>query len=248
MSRPRLALLNAAHDPTDTTRNFRRELDADLAEFHAVDGELPDHFDFDGISGSEATGGSSEERSEFDGVVVTGSRSSVYWDEEWIPPLLEYVNYAHERGVPVLGVCFGHQVLAQALGGGVGDMGEYEIGYREMSKTADAPLLEGLPETFTAFTTHSDAVTEVPEDAELLAENDYGIHAFRVGDSYGVQFHPEYDTDTAEKVTTRKDDLPAEREQQVLDGITPENYEAACETKRLFENFTDQVASAHTAD
>ena len=223
MSRPRLALLNAAHDPTDTTRNFRRELDADIAEFHAVGGELPDHF-------------------EFDGIVVTGSRSSVYWDEEWIPPLLEYVKYAHERGVPVLGVCFGHQVLAQALGGGVGGMGEYEIGYREMTQTADSPLLADIPETFTAFTTHSDAVTELPPDAELLAENDYGIHAFRVGDSYGVQFHPEYDTETAEKVTTRKDDLDEEREQEVLAGITPENHAAACETKRLFENFTQQVA------
>ena len=224
MDRPRLALLNAAHDPTDTTRNFRRELDADLVEFEAVEGDLPEHF-------------------EFDGIVVTGSRSSVYWDEEWIPPLLGYVKYAHEHGVPLLGVCFGHQILAEALGGGVGNIGEYEIGYREVTQTTESPLFADVPETFTAFTTHSDAVTELPPDAELLAENDYGVHAFRVGDAYGVQFHPEYDTGTAEKVTRRKDDLPTEREREVLDGITPENYDAACEAKRLFGNFTRQIAS-----
>ena len=229
MSRPRIALLNASHDPTDTTRNFRRELDADVAEFDAVSGDLPEHFGFDGV-------------------VVTGSRSSVYWDEAWIPPLVEYVKYAHERGVPVLGVCFGHQLLADALGGGVGDMGEYEIGYREVTQTAESALLAGVPETFTAFTTHSDAVVELPPDAELLAENDYGVHAFRVGDSYGVQFHPEYDTDTAAKVTTQKDDLSAEREREVLDGITPEKYAAACEAKQLFENFTRQVAPVLAAD
>jgi len=228
MSRPRLALLNAAHEPADTARNFRRELDADLVEFHAERGELPEHF-------------------EFDGVVVTGSRSSVYWDDDWIPRLVEYVADAHDAGVPVLGVCFGHQVLAEALGGTVEDMGEYEIGYREVERTRDDPIFEGVPESMTVFTTHSDAVTGLPPGAELLAENDYGVHAFRVGDSVGVQFHPEYDNETAEELTRNKD-LSDEREADVLAGITPENYAAACEAKRLFENFTAGLAASRAAD
>ncbi|MFC3477794.1 type 1 glutamine amidotransferase [Halobacterium litoreum] len=228
MSRPRVALLNAAHEPADTARNFRRELDADLVEFHAERGELPENV-------------------EFDGVVVTGSRSSVYWDDDWIPRLVEYVADAHDAGVPVLGVCFGHQVLAEALGGTVEDMGEYEIGYREVERTRDDPLFEDVPESMTVFTTHSDAVTRLPPGAELLAENDYGVHAFRADHSVGVQFHPEYDNETAEELTRNKE-LSDEREADVLAGITPENYAAACEAKRLFENFTAGLAEARAAD
>ncbi|MDL0135751.1 type 1 glutamine amidotransferase [Halobacterium salinarum] len=221
MDRPRIALVNAAHEPGETARNFRRELDAELVEFHAKGGRVPGH-------------------TEFDGVVVTGSKSSVYWDEPWIEALCDYVEDVHAAGVPVLGVCFGHQVLAEALGGTVEDMSGFELGYRTVERVADDPLFEGLPESMTAFTTHGDVVTELPAAATLLAENDYGIHTFRVGQSVGVQFHPEYDTETAERIATEKDVSEARRD-AVLAGITPEAYAAACETKRLFENFTRQL-------
>lgn len=214
MQRPRIALLNASQEPS-TVRNFRRELDADLVEF-AVREELPETF-------------------AFDAAVVTGSRASVYWDEPWIDALVEWVDEATDRELPLLGVCFGHQVLAEALGGTVEDMGEYEIGYREVE--GDGLLFD---DTVTAFTTHSDAVTELPAGAERTAENDYGIHGFRAGNAFGVQFHPEYDMETARTVTRGKE-LPDERIERVLDGITEENYAAACEAKSLFENFTDYV-------
>ena len=229
MPRPRIALLNAAHDTTDTTRNFRRELDADLVEFHAVAGELPQDTDFDGV-------------------VVTGSRSSVYYDEDWIDLLVDYVAGVHDAGVPLLGVCFGHQVIAAALGGDVATMGEYEIGYREVEVATDDPLFDGIGDSFTVFTTHSDTVVELPPGAELLAENDYGVHAFRAGDAVGVQFHPEYDPETAERVTTRKDELSDERVAEVLAGIDAETYDAACEAKQLFDNFTRSVADPLAAD
>jgi GMP synthase (glutamine-hydrolysing) len=214
MQRPRIALLNASQEPS-TVRNFRRELDADLVEFD-VHEELPETF-------------------AFDAAVVTGSRASVYWDEPWIDALVEWVDEATDRELLLLGVCFGHQVLAEALGGTVEDMGEYEIGYREVE--GDGLLFD---DTMTAFTTHSDAVTELPPGAERTAENDYGIHGFRAGNAFGVQFHPEYDMETARTVTLGKE-LPDERIERVLDGITEENYAAACEAKSLFENFTDYV-------
>jgi len=230
MSGLRVAFVNAAHNGEGTLKNFRREVDGDLVEFHVTEGRIPDSFDFDAA-------------------VVSGSRSSVYWDEEWIQPTREWLAAAADR-MPVLGVCFGHQLLADALGGVVEDMGEYEIGYRTVSRTSDDPLLAGLGDEFLVFTTHSDAVTELPPGAELLAENDYGIHGFRKGDAFGVQFHPEYDEATAERVTDRKDDLDEERKDAVKAGITPENYERACEAKQLFENFTEFARSraAQAAD
>jgi GMP synthase (glutamine-hydrolysing) len=229
MSRQRVAFLNAAHDPAATTRNFRRELDADLVEFHLPGGDWPSAFDYDAA-------------------VVSGSRSSVYWDEDWIAPAREWVAAAVAHGVPVLGVCFGHQLVADALGGDVEDMGRYEIGYRTVRhRDEEGVLFDGVDEEFLVFTTHSDAVTELPEGASVLAENEYGVHAFRAGHAFGVQFHPEYDMPTAKLVTKGKDDqLSEDRIQAVLDGVTPENYASACEAKQVFENFLAFTRAART--
>jgi GMP synthase (glutamine-hydrolysing) len=219
MTRLRFALLNAAHDGANTRRNFRRELDADLVEFSASDGHLPDH-------------------TEFDGVVVTGSRSSVYWDEEWIPSLVDYVSEAADAGLPVLGVCYGHQVLAEALDGRVAGMDGFEIGYNEVRHRSDDELFAEVDEEFTVFTTHGDAVVELPPNASLIAENDHGVHAFRDGHCWGVQFHPEYDLKTAREVTEgKRERLGDARVDAVLEAITPEAYDAACEAKPLFDNF-----------
>ncbi|GAB6879329.1 type 1 glutamine amidotransferase [Halorubrum gandharaense] len=218
MTRLRFALLNAAHDGANTRRNFRRELDADLAEFDATEGHLPDHTDFDGV-------------------VITGSRSSVYWDEAWIPPLVDYVAEAADAGLPVLGVCYGHQVLAEALGGRVSGMDDFEIGYNTVTHHGDE-LFTDVDSEFTVFTTHGDAVVDLPPGAELLAENEHGVHAFRDGHCWGVQFHPEYDLDTAREVTDgKRERLGDARVDDVLADISPEQFEAACEAKAIFDNF-----------
>ena len=226
MSRPRIALLNAAHEPEPTRRNFRREVDADLVEYHLPGGDVPETFDVDAG-------------------IVTGSKASVYWDEPWIEPAAAWTREAIDRGLPFLGVCFGHQFLADVLGGAVEDMGEYEIGYREIERVGEngeSPLLAGLDDRFTVFTTHSDRVVELPPDAELLAANDYGVHGFRKDDVFGVQAHPEYDMATAEEVTRDKDDqLDPATMNTALEGIHDENYAEACEAKTIFENFVAYV-------
>ncbi|RLM96699.1 type 1 glutamine amidotransferase [Haloarcula sp. Atlit-7R] len=222
--RPRIALLNAAHDGDDNRRNFRRELDADLVEYDVTERELPDTFAFDGC-------------------LVTGSRASVYWDEPWIRELESWVTDAVDRNIAFLGVCFGHQLLAHTLGGTVEPMDEYEIGYRTVDHDGENELLAGVDESFTVFTTHSDRVAEVPPGATTFAENNYGIHGFRKENVFSVQFHPEYDPETAETVTKGKDDqLADERIEAVLDGVTEANYRAACEAKQLFDNFTEFAA------
>ncbi|MFC7018689.1 MULTISPECIES: type 1 glutamine amidotransferase [Haloarcula] len=218
----RIALLNAAHDGAANRRNFRRELAADLVEYDVTERELPDTFAFDAC-------------------LVTGSRASVYWDEPWIAALESWVSDAVDRGLPFLGVCFGHQLLAHALGGRVEPMDDYEIGYRTVEHDGDNALLAGVDDEFTVFTTHSDTVAELPPGATTFAENDYGVHGFRKDNVFAVQFHPEYDPETARTIAASKDQLADERIEHVLADITPENYRAACEAKRLFENFTDYV-------
>ena len=223
MTTPSIALLNAAHKADDTRENFRRALDADVTEFHCPSGELPTNFCYDGF-------------------VVTGSRASVYWDEPWIGALKEWVGEAVRAGVPALGVCFGHQLLADVMGGSVQSMGEYEIGYRTVYQDGENRLLADVPDDLTVFTTHSDHVTQKPPGAEVFAKNEYGIHGFRKDRAFAVQFHPEYDMETARTVTSSKSDqLSSDRIDDVLADINAENYDAACEAKRLFDNFLEFV-------
>ena len=236
MRRLRFALLNASFEDEHTTRNFRRELDADLIEYDVNDGDLPPAV-ADSWAGVPGEG-------PIDGAVITGSRSSVYWDEAWIPPLLEWVGDAARTGLPILGICYGHQVLAEALGGRVAGMDETEIGYRTVTHHGDDPLFAGIDEEFTVFTTHGDCVVELPDGAHPTAENDYGNHGFRWRDCWGVQFHPEYDAETARSVTDgKRDTLGDERVDRVLDGITEANYERACGAKQVFDNFLAHVES-----
>ena len=224
--RPRIALLDASHGDPNTPRNFRRELDADLTVFAASEGRLPDTYDFDAL-------------------VVSGSRSSVYDDEAWIDATRTWVRGAIDRGLPALGICWGHQLLADALGGTVEPMDEYELGYRTVEHAGD-DIFEGVPESFTVFTTHSDAVTELPEGADRIAENDYGIHGFRHGRVWGLQSHPEYDPETAESVVRGKDHLDDERIESVCADITEERYEEATAATEVFENFRRAVT--HTPE
>jgi GMP synthase (glutamine-hydrolysing) len=221
---PRIALLDASHGNPDTPRNFRRELDGDVRRFSVVDRELPDSGDIDAV-------------------VISGSRASVYWDEPWIAETRRWVQDAIDDGLPALGICWGHQLLADALGGTVEPMGEHELGYRTVTH-AGADLFEGVPREFTVFTTHSDAVTELPDGAELIAENDHGIHGFKHGNVYGIQAHPEYDPQTAESVVRAKDHLPDERIESVCAGITEEAHDAAMDAKAVFENFHRTVSAA----
>jgi GMP synthase (glutamine-hydrolysing) len=214
----RIALLNAARRAEGTRENFRRELDADIEAFHCPSGELPGDF-------------------RFDGVVVTGSWASVYWDRKWIGRLKRWVGEAVRAELPALGVCYGHQLLADVMGGRVEGMGEYEIGYRTVKHDGENRLLDGIDERMTVFTTHSDHVVEAPPGATVFAKNEYGIHGFRKDRVFAVQFHPEYDMSTARDVAAGKDELPDERIDAVLEGVNAENYRAACEVKQLFDNF-----------
>ncbi|WP_277554023.1 type 1 glutamine amidotransferase [Halobaculum limi] len=224
----RIAVIDASLGDTPAAENLQRELDATVSVFKVSEEEMPPS-----VSSADWN---------FDGVVISGSQTSVYDDRDWIHDLTDWFRRVHEADVPVLGICWGHQFIAQALGGRVVDMLEYELGYESITRVGEEPLFEGVPEEFVSFETHSDRVAEVPPGATTLARNDVGVQAFRLGSAYGVQFHPEYDRQTAVWVTEGKA-LPDERIQSVLDGITDETVEAARVSKRVFDNFRSMVAT-----
>ncbi len=130
--------------------------------------------------------------SDYDIIVPMGSIRSLTSKDEisnWIYDELELLRIAHERGTPILGVCFGGQLLAEALGGSVEKAPVTEIGWYEISPAngAENPIGPGP-----WFEWHHDRF-EVPPGAEVLAVNENAVQLFRIGNSVGTQFHPEVD-------------------------------------------------------
>ena len=136
---------------------------------------------------------------DWQGVVITGSPAMVTEREPWSEQTAAWLREAVGQDVPVLGVCYGHQLLAHAFGGRVGfrEQGR-ESGTFQVGLNADGeqdPLLGQLPAEFPAHLTHAQSVLELPAEARLLARSDGEPHqAFRLGrHAWGVQFHPEFD-------------------------------------------------------
>jgi GMP synthase-like glutamine amidotransferase len=126
---------------------------------------------------------------EFDFVVSLGSVQGVYDRDaigSWIDAELACLRAAHDHGVPILGICFGGQALAAALGGTVEKAPGHEIGWYELESLA--PEIPAGP----WFVWHIDRFT-VPPGATELARTGLCPHAFRLGRSVGLQFHPEAD-------------------------------------------------------
>ena len=135
------------------------------------------------------------------GAVVTGSHAMVSHREPWSERTAEWLAQLVAHGTPVLGICYGHQLLAHALGGEAGDHPQgIEIGTVTVTldeAAASDPLLQGLPAEFPAHVVHLQSALRLPEGAVRLAGNAHEpVQAFRVGEhAWGVQFHPEFDAD-----------------------------------------------------
>lgn len=132
------------------------------------------------------------------GIVLTGSHAMVSDREPWSEALVPWLRQAVAQSVPTLGICYGHQLLAHALGGEVAHHPQgVEIGTVQVQRHAQAqddPLLRHLPPTFNAQAVHWQTVRRLPPGAIALASNAHEPHhAFRVGaNAWGVQFHPEF--------------------------------------------------------
>ncbi|MDE0135507.1 MAG: type 1 glutamine amidotransferase [Acidimicrobiaceae bacterium] len=131
----------------------------------------------------------------FDVLVVTGSYFSVYEDaiKPWIGTELDLIRRSHDNGTPVLGICFGGQALAAALGGSVDRSPETEIGWYRIS----APDGIELPISAGPWMEWHHDRFHLPDGAELLASTEICPQLFRIGRSVGTQFHPEISVELA---------------------------------------------------
>jgi len=143
----------------------------------------------------------------FDSVILSGSEESLLTDAPWIRRQMEFTKIVADRGVPLLGVCFGHQIIARALFGkkAVRKCPEHEIGWLRVSLTqlgVDDPLFDDIPGDFNPFHSHFDEVLSVSGKIEVLAGSEKcRVQAMRVKGTniYGIQFHPEIGTEVGKR-------------------------------------------------
>lgn len=132
------------------------------------------------------------------GAIITGSWVMVTDKADWSEKTADWIRKAMSLDIPLLGVCYGHQLMAYALGGEVaanpngGEKGSFPITLTDAGKKN--PLLDGFPQNFEANLFHEQSVIKPPENAETLAVSEKDNHQMlRYGTSaFSVQFHPEF--------------------------------------------------------
>ena len=174
-----IGILQAGHTPP--------ELRAELGDYDAMFAHLLDGHGFTFSAWDVENMVFPADVHAADGWLVTGSRHGAYEDHPFIPPLERFVLDAMAADVPVVGICFGHQIVAQALGGRVTKFpGGWALG------RADYATAGGHTLTLNAW--HQDQVTDLPEGTVVLAGNEFCVNAIL---AYGrraftVQPHPEF--------------------------------------------------------
>ena len=131
------------------------------------------------------------------GLLISGSVHGVYEQTDWIQAVEALIRAAWQRHFPVFGICFGHQLIASALGGQVAKAPRWEFGTHPVFIQAEHPYLDGLESGFWTSQTHQDQVIALPPGAEQLGFSYQTAHQILAcGSCFGVQFHPEYTADT----------------------------------------------------
>lgn len=167
-------------------------------QWAALEGELPDSVQ------------------QADGWLITGSKYGAYEDLPWIKPLEQFIVQAYRAEVPMVGICFGHQIIAQALGGKVEKFqGGWSVGRVEYQ-------LDEIGDKVPLYAWHQDQVTELPPEATVAGSTGFCQYAALQyhNKAYSIQPHPEFTRGyTKDLLEARRNILPedaAERAEQSL--------------------------------
>jgi len=195
----RLALIETGHAPeevVDAHGPFPRLMELMLSP------HLPDETTFPIYTVVDGTPPPSPD--DADAFLITGSRHGAYEDHDWIPPLCEAIRSIHTAGKPLVGICFGHQIIAKALGGHVEKYdGGWGLGPTEYPLTDAGRAILGTgdhqsgPAAITLNAVHQDQVVKLPPDAVVLASTPFTANAMlAIGEStLTIQPHPEFSCD-----------------------------------------------------
>ena len=176
---PQKSVINWGGSPTDAYIRFFQRAGGPLVftGYEVAQGQLPASPD------------------ECDAYVITGSSNGVYDLDTWIPELMQFIRSSYQAGKKLVGICFGHQILAHALGGHAEKSKKgWGLGLKTFSVSQTKPWMIGTPEKCSLYFAHQDQVTALPPQAELLGGNAFCPNAFFViaDQVLGIQGHPEF--------------------------------------------------------
>jgi len=193
-----------------TRRLERAGFTGDIQVFAVIDGQYPNSI------------------LDFDAYLITGSKHDAFADDEWIVRLRDYCRAVYNAGKPIIGICFGHQLVAHALGGQAGRAdGGWGLGVMEYelaeSALADLPDFVDSPEPVSLLISHRDQVTSLPIGARLLLHNEFCPYAgFYIPNRLlCFQGHPEFDLEYKKALLEyRKHDITADHMKRVQTSLT----------------------------
>ncbi len=217
----KIGILQTGHAPDvvldelgDYDAMFARLLDGhgfDFQTWNVVDNDFP--------AGVDAA----------DGWLVTGSKHGAYETHPWIPPLEDFIRAVHDDGRPMIGVCFGHQIIAQALGGKVVKFpGGWSVGRTEYTIGGETLPLNAW---------HQDQVVDLPDSAQVVGHSDFCANAALLYDTriWTIQPHPEFPARVIEQLITHRGH-----------GVVPDHQLKAAQ-QRLPETTANQTIADHMA-
>lgn len=175
---------------------------------------------------------------ECDGWIITGSKFNVYQNLPWMQQLKELVLEIHRAERPLVGICFGHQIVADAFGGRVDKYpGGWGVGLHSYEVKPAFSFLKGAPSSFCISAMHQDQVLTKPDNAEVFASSEFCSYAGLVYDDRIMTFqaHPEFNVSYENKlISLRKGDV-----------IPDETAEMGLATVNEKDAETDSVMVAH---
>ena len=235
MPRPLLIML---------TGNVPDSFIAETGNFDAMFLRMADYTGLETVVRDVANGERPDAHETYSGTIVTGSPAAVTDNAPWSLASGEWLRQALHAGHKILGVCYGHQLVAQAMGGRV-DYLPYgrDVGTHPLAMTPGRPahpLLPDLPATFTVNGTHCQTVAEVPASGTVMAGNANDPHQIIVYGTNAVttQFHPEFDAVTIQHYTDilvgTENPLECAREKDIRLGLPCEDTPVAASILRHF--------------
>lgn len=189
----------------DMTIRLLRAVDEDVSfqTYQVISGEYPN------------------DSNDCDAFLITGSKASAYDNEPWIKQLESYITTLAEQQQKLIGICFGHQLIAQALGGKVEKSNKgWGVGVMASDVLQNKSWMQPAQEQYSLLVSHQDQVVELPDGAERIAGSDFCINSsYQVSNHIlGFQGHPEFTVEYAQQSMDKRRKIIGEERYQQAQG------------------------------